>query len=190
MPAQPVIQVTGSTSGPELDGVDKDDLVEGEVLSFVDTAPENSEEDYEWFIDESPLDSSVSLINPTTATPTMTVPSDADAESGTIVVRASVANGMYEQNIRVSLPMPNTAARISGYGEETESNANGNTKGWHRAQTDWMRAANRRLPYLLTTDPSVTGVAAPIGSLGSRDNAGTGELWLKTGVADTAWALK
>ena len=39
-----------------------------------------------------------------------------------------------------------------------------------------------------TVDPSAAaGVAAPIASTFRRDNAGTGELWLKTGAADTAW---
>jgi hypothetical protein len=37
-------------------------------------------------------------------------------------------------------------------------------------------------------DPSAgAGVAADPGATFHRDNAGTGELWLKTGVADTAW---
>lgn len=41
---------------------------------------------------------------------------------------------------------------------------------------------------LVDDDPSAdTGTAAPVGSLASRDNAGTGELWFKTGEADTAW---
>jgi hypothetical protein len=39
-----------------------------------------------------------------------------------------------------------------------------------------------------TADPSSdAGLIANPGSLYQRDNAGTGELWLKTGAADTAW---
>jgi hypothetical protein len=39
-----------------------------------------------------------------------------------------------------------------------------------------------------TTNPSALGgVAADVGSLYHRDNAGAGELYLKTGAADTAW---
>jgi hypothetical protein len=39
-----------------------------------------------------------------------------------------------------------------------------------------------------TADPSAgAGVPANPGSTYQRDNAGTGELWLKTGAADTAW---
>ena len=42
----------------------------------------------------------------------------------------------------------------------------------------------------LLVDPSVgPGVVAPIGSIGLRDNAGSGELWEKFGAADTDWAL-
>lgn len=41
----------------------------------------------------------------------------------------------------------------------------------------------------LTVDPSAGGgVVAPIGSVGLRDNAGTGEAWFKIGAADTAWS--
>jgi hypothetical protein len=39
-----------------------------------------------------------------------------------------------------------------------------------------------------TADPSAGGgVAAAIGTMYRRDNAGTGELWFKTGAADTDW---
>ena len=39
-------------------------------------------------------------------------------------------------------------------------------------------------------DPSAgAGIVANIGSLAVRNNAGVGELWLKTGAADTAWTL-
>lgn len=42
----------------------------------------------------------------------------------------------------------------------------------------------------LTSDPSAGGgVIAPVGSVGVRSNAGAGELWLKTGVGNTAWSL-
>lgn len=37
-------------------------------------------------------------------------------------------------------------------------------------------------------DPSSSGVSAPIGSLALLDNAGTGELYIKTGAGDTAWS--
>ena len=40
----------------------------------------------------------------------------------------------------------------------------------------------------LTVDPSAgAGIAAPIGSVGVRDNAGVGEAWFKAGAADTVW---
>lgn len=39
-----------------------------------------------------------------------------------------------------------------------------------------------------TINPSTPpGVAAPPGALFGRNNAGVGELWLKTGVANTSW---
>lgn len=40
----------------------------------------------------------------------------------------------------------------------------------------------------LSLDPSaLSGVTAQVGSLGIRNNAGSGEIWLKTGAAATAW---
>ena len=40
-----------------------------------------------------------------------------------------------------------------------------------------------------TVDPSAgAGIVAPIGSVIVRDNAGAGQLWLKTGAANTAWS--
>jgi hypothetical protein len=40
---------------------------------------------------------------------------------------------------------------------------------------------------LLRADPTADGVAAPLGSLGLRQNGTAGELWLHNGTADTAW---
>lgn len=40
----------------------------------------------------------------------------------------------------------------------------------------------------ISVDPSAgAGVAAPIGSVAVRDNAGVGEAWFKAGAADTVW---
>jgi hypothetical protein len=188
MAAPPVIQVTGSTSGATLAGVDKDDLVEGEVLTFVDTAPENSGESYEWSILDAPIDAVVSLVGPTTSSPTLTVPADSDLESGTILVEAKI-DETNKTSIRVSMGMPNTDARIPHFREADASNANGNTKGWHRAQTEWMRSADRRLAYIVAADPSIGGLAAPVSSIARRDNGGAGEVWVKFGAVDTDWNL-
>jgi hypothetical protein len=41
----------------------------------------------------------------------------------------------------------------------------------------------------LTVDPSAgAGIVAPIGSVGVRDNGGSGEMWLKTAAANTGWS--
>lgn len=43
---------------------------------------------------------------------------------------------------------------------------------------------------ILSVDPSTAGgVSAAIGTIGQRNNAGAGELWLKTAAADTSWML-
>lgn len=188
MAAPPVIQVTGSTSGAALAGVDKDDLVEGEVLTFVDTAPENSGEAYEWSILDAPIDAVVSLVGPTTSSPTLAVPADSDLESGTIWVEAKI-DETNKTTIRVSLGMPNTDGRIPHFQETDQANEGGNTKGWHKAKTEWMRSANRRLSYIVAVDPSSGGLAAPVSSIARRDNGGAGEVWVKVGAGDADWNL-
>lgn len=41
----------------------------------------------------------------------------------------------------------------------------------------------------LTVDPTAgAGIVAPVGSIGLRDNAGTGEGWFKTAAGNTAWS--
>jgi hypothetical protein len=186
--AAPVIQVTGSTSGATLAGIDKDDLVEGEVLTFVDTAPENAGASYEWSILDAPVGAAVSLVNPETASPTLTVPADADLESGTILVESKI-DEQNKTSIRVSLGMPNSDGRIPHWQETDAANEDGNTKGWHKAKSDWMRAANRRLLYIVTADPSAGGEAAPVGAIARRENGGAGEVWIKVGATDTDWEL-
>lgn len=42
----------------------------------------------------------------------------------------------------------------------------------------------------LTVDPSAgAGIAAPVGSMGFRDNSNVGEVWSKTGTGDTDWKI-
>jgi hypothetical protein len=54
------------------------------------------------------------------------------------------------------------------------------TKGFKLTDSKEMRT--------ISVDPSSgAGVAAAIGSIALRNNAGAGELWLKSGAADTAW---
>lgn len=64
----------------------------------------------------------------------------------------------------------------------------------HFWQTEDATGANKSALSLLhnlkfgTVDPSAGGgVASPLPSLYLRNNGGAGELWLKTGAADTAW---
>jgi len=41
----------------------------------------------------------------------------------------------------------------------------------------------------VVVDPSAgAGIAADVGTIALRSNAGAGEIWLKTGAADTAWS--
>lgn len=53
--------------------------------------------------------------------------------------------------------------------------------------TGWKLKTGERYVQLTVNPTSGGGVAAQIGSMGVRNNSGAGELWLKTGAADTAW---
>jgi hypothetical protein len=152
-----------------------------------DTEAANVGADYEWTMVDRPIGSSAVLLNPTTPTPSFTV--DAAGAEGSYKIRCLV-NSTDEAFIILGFPLPNTGARIPSHQEEDGYNAGGSTDGWHESQTSWMRAANERLPYLLTADPSAGGgVAAPVGSLGLRNNAGVGEVWKKAGGGNTDWTL-
>jgi hypothetical protein len=57
--------------------------------------------------------------------------------------------------------------------------------------TQALAGAFPGLVNLGTTDPSAgAGIQAPIASLGMRNNAGVGQLWIKTGAANAAWTLQ
>lgn len=72
--------------------------------------------------------------------------------------------------------------------ELVDLGASGHFKTVSDDQSETTDLAN--LHYLKhgTADPSAgAGVASAIGSFYGRDNSGAGELWFKTGAADTAW---
>lgn len=183
---KPIIKKTGTLSGVGTPGEASSDLVPGETINLSDEEAENAGATYQWFLDDQPIDAGVTLVNPTSPTPSFVVPSDAATKGGTFAVRC-VINGVFVETLHLGLPLPNTGTRIPAFQERTQWNESGNTKGWHQAQTHFIREADKRLPYLLDVDPSVAGVEAPIGSLGLRDNGGTGELWIKQGASDTNW---
>lgn len=56
--------------------------------------------------------------------------------------------------------------------------------------TQGFKLYDDKIVRSLSADPTAgAGIAAPVGSVGFRSNAGAGEMWLKTGAADTAWEL-
>lgn len=183
--AIPIIQSTGSVSGAGTAGEGRNDLVAAELMVLSDTEVANAGADYQWTMVDRPIGSTAVLLNPTSATPSFTV--DSAGTEGSYRVRCLV-NSTDEAILVLGFPLPNTASRIPSFQEENFYNAGSNDKGWHESQTQWMRAANTRLPYILTADPTVGGgVAAPVGSIGIRNNGGVGEFWLKTGTSNTSW---
>lgn len=53
-----------------------------------------------------------------------------------------------------------------------------------------FKFSDLKIMRTLTVDPSAGGgIAAPVGSMGFRDNSNVGEVWSKTGTGDTDWKI-
>ena len=141
--ALPIIIKTGAVSGPSIGGQGSNDLVAGERVDLVDAEAANSGASYLWEMEDEPLGTSPTIIDPATATPHFFV--DADASfAGSYRVKATV-NGVEFSSEIFAKPLTNTGGRIPSYQEQQEYDEGGNAKGWHEAQTGSMRAVDAAL---------------------------------------------
>jgi hypothetical protein len=155
--ATPIIQSTGSVSGAGTAGQGRNDLVPGETVTLSDTEPLNLGATYFWVFDDTPIGTSPTLLNHTTATPSFVA--DADAEkAGSYRVRCTV-NGTFVSVEVLAVPLENTGARIPSFEEETQYDKAGNLKGWHEAMTVFMRSVDQILGDLGATAFSLTAAA-------------------------------
>lgn len=155
--ATPIIQSTGSVSGAGTAGQGRNDLVPGETVTLSDTEPLNLGAAYFWVFDDTPIGTSPTLLNHTTATPSFVA--DADAEkAGSYRVRCTV-NGTFVSVEVLAVPLANTGARIPSFEEETQYDKSGNLKGWHEAMTVFMRSVDQILGDLGATAFSLTAAA-------------------------------
>lgn len=140
MPTTPIIQSSGSTSGPGTAGQGRNNLVAGETVTLSDTVAANVGASYAWAFEDAPIDTSPTLTDPLTPTPTFVV-DPSTTKAGSYRIRCTV-NGLFSSVIVIAVPLANTGARIPSFEEELEYNGGGNTKGWHESQTRWMRAVD------------------------------------------------
>ena len=130
--ATPIIQTTGSIAGAGTAGESRKDLTNPETVTFSDAEAANAGATYSWTILDAPFGSTNALVNPTTATPTLTT----DA-IGSWRIQCS-ANGQTSQII-IAVVLPNSSARIPSTGETNQYNESGNTEGWAESMDQFMR---------------------------------------------------
>lgn len=138
-----IILSTGSSSGPGTPGRGRQNLVIGETVTLSDTEVTNVAVSYLWEFVDIPIGSAAVLVDATTATPTF----EPDVE-GTYWVKVTV-NSLFESSEELAVELPITNGRIPAFREKTEYDADGNTKGWHEAQTAFMRNVDTLIGDLL-----------------------------------------
>lgn len=137
MPATPIIRTSGSISGV-VTGTSRNDGDIGETFTIDDTQGANTGATYQWVLEDVPIGSSTVVNNPTSATATF-VPD----RTGSYRLRCTV--GAFTSVIVVAVPLPSTGGIIPSFEEKLENNTGGNSKGWHRWMSDWMRSVDTLL---------------------------------------------
>jgi len=130
--ATPIIQTVGSTSGAGTAGVSRTDGVLAETITFSNTEGTHSGQPHVWAIRDQPVGSSQSLVNPTSATPTLVLDG---ALSGSYFIRCTV-NGVDISSIIVTVTTAVRGLVKPAWGEQLQMNEAGNTRGWMLALND------------------------------------------------------
>ena len=155
--ATPIIQSVGSVSGAGVAGTGRNDLVPGETVTLSDSEGANSGAVYFWAFDDTPIGTSPTLLNHTTATPSFVADADPTL-AGSYRIRCTV-NGSFVSVEILAVPLAITGARIPSFEEENQYDAAGNVKGWHEAMTAFMRDVDTALGNLGATAFEKTAAA-------------------------------
>jgi hypothetical protein len=123
----------------------------------------NNGEPHFWEWDDTPLDVTPPTINdPTTEIPWFIVDAD-PLLPGSYRIKSTV-NGVESSVEVLAVPTANIASRIPSFQEEIEYDENGNPAGWHRSQTDHMRAVDKALGDIGSSTERAASMAIPIGA--------------------------
>lgn len=141
--ATPIIHSVGATSGAGTPGEGRNDLVPGEQVDLSDSEPTNSGAVYFWEFEDVPLGTAPALVGAATATPHFVVDPDS-AKSGSYRVKCTV-NGLDSSTEILAVPLSQAGGRIPSFQETLHDDSAGNTKGWHKALTEFMRGTNTAL---------------------------------------------
>jgi hypothetical protein len=139
MATTPIIRSSGSVSGV-VTGEGRNDLDIAETVTLSDSVVGNTGASYAWVLIDKPPGSVAVLNNPNTATPNF-VPD----VTGSYRFRCT-ADGVpshsavdTQRGIVLSVPLPNSGARMPSRRERLDYNAAGNTSGWHPDLIAFMR---------------------------------------------------
>ena len=141
--ATPIIQKTGTVSGPSAAGQGSNDLVPGETVNLANLEPTHSGEIHNWEFADSPIDTTPVLLNPTTETPSFVVDPDAKL-AGSYEIKCTV-NGLEFSTEIFAKPLTNSGGRIPAHKEQEQYDEAGNPKGWHEAETVFKRSVDELL---------------------------------------------
>lgn len=179
--ATPIILSTGSVSGAGTPGEGRNDLVISETVFLSDTEPLNTGASYLWTFEDIPIGSSASMNNSTSA-----IANFSPDITGSYRIRCLV-NGVDFSVVVIAVPLPNSTGRIPSFGEELQYNAAGNTKGWHEAQTVFMRAVDTLVVTGSTLDSAYDGGGS---GAGRSITADAGAVTITNNTADTNSVLE
>ena len=132
--ATPIQQSNGSTSGLGTADEGRNDLVVGETVGLTDTEALNIGAAYVWTFEDTPIGSSTTMINSTTATPSF-VPD----VTGSYRILCTV-DGTFTSVEVLAIPLPVSGGRMPSFEEELQYDEGGNALGWHYSMTLLLRS--------------------------------------------------
>ena len=156
--ATPIIRSV--VNGITVDGQGRNDLVIGQAVACSDANPDNVGHNHQWAFVDIPIGSSASIVGTSNPTCTFTPDVTGSYEIGCMV------DGVSTDIEILAVPLPFTGARIPAFSETLGYNGGGNTKGWHEAMTQFMRAVD----VLIQLGPS--GPPGPSGPSGADGPSG------------------
>ena len=130
----PIIRST--THSVQIDGVGRNDLQIGVVITCADINSANVGHSYSWTFIDVPVGSSASITDHTNSTCHFT-----PDVTGSYFIMCQVDGASYSKEI-LAVPLPHSLARIPAFNEGVDYTGEGNLKGWHTTLTAFMRAVD------------------------------------------------
>lgn len=118
-------------------------MVPGEKVDLSDAELGNVGATYFWEFEDVPIGTAPVLTNHTTATPHFFTNADPGL-AGSYRIKVT-ANGIESSIEILAVPLTSTGSRVPSFQETLAYDGAGNAKGWHEAQTRFMRQVDAKL---------------------------------------------